>query len=98
MPDSRASREAEGLTRRELLAAGAALAGTADLLAGCTTPKRVPDPSQEGLHGAADLSGELLSSDRVRAARPLIEFNLGHLQVLREFDPGEEEPLTVFRV
>ena len=47
---------------------------------------------------ASGLSGESLSAERVRTAKSLIEFNLKHLQVLRDFDPDEEEPLTMFRL
>ena len=87
------------LTRRELLAQGAALGATGGLLAGCGASKRIPDPlSEEGLITASGLSGESLSPERVRAAKSLIEFNLKHLQVLREFDPDDEEPLTMFRL
>lgn len=87
------------LTRREWLAEGAALGATSGLLAGCGGSKRVPDPlSEEGLISASGLSGESLSPERVRAAKSVIEFNLKHLQVLREFDPDEEEPLTMFRL
>ena len=54
--------------------------------------------SYENLIGASELSGETLSAERVRGMRSIFEFNLKHLQILREFDPDEEEPLTMFRV
>ncbi len=88
-----------GLTRRRLLTQGAALSAASALLAGCRGTGRAPEPlSEEVLIGAAGLSGESLSAERVRAAKSLIEFNLKHLQILREFDPDEEEPLTMFRL
>ena len=86
------------LTRRQLLKQGAALSAASALLAGCRGTTRAPEPlSEEGLIGASGLSGDLLSAERVRAAKSLVEFNLKHLQILREFDPDEEEPLTMFR-
>lgn len=97
--DSHTPKIKRRLTRRELLAEGTALGAATGLLAGCGGSKRVPDPlSEEGLISASGLSGESLSPERVRAAKSLIEFNFKHLQVLREFDPDEEEPLTIFRL
>ncbi len=87
------------LTRRQLLTQGAALSAAGALLTGCRSTRRTPEPlSEEVLIGASGLSGELLSPERVRAAKSLVEFNLKHLQILREFDPDEEEPLTMFRL
>ena len=87
------------LTRRQLLAQGAAPGAAGALLSGCRGTKASGDPlSEENLIGASALSGEPLSPERVRAAKSLVEFNLKHLQVLREFDPDEEEPLTMFRL
>lgn len=87
------------LTRRQLLTRGTALSATGALMAGCRGSREAPGPlSEEILIGASALSGEPLSPERVRALKPLLEFNLKHLQVLREFDPDEEEPLTMFRL
>ena len=87
------------LTRRQLLTHGAAPGAAGALMAGCRGTTATPDPlSDENLIGASRLSGEPLSPERVRAAKSLIEFNLKHLQILREFDPDEEEPLTMFRL
>jgi hypothetical protein len=86
-----------GLTRRDLLKGGATL-GAAGALSGCGSPKAVPEPlSETNLIGASELSGETLSPERIRGMRSLFEFNMKQLQVLREFDPDEEEPLTMFR-
>ncbi len=87
------------LTRRQLLTQGAALSAASALVPGCRGIKRAPEPlSEEVLIGASGLSGESLSRERVRAAKSLVEFNLKHLEILREFDPDEEEPLTMFRL
>ena len=87
------------LTRRQLLTHGAALGAAGALTAGCHGTGKAPDPlSEQVLIGASGLSGEPLSQGRVRALKPLLEFNLNHLRILREFDPDEEEPLTMFRL
>jgi TAT (twin-arginine translocation) pathway signal sequence len=87
-----------GLTRRDLLKGGATLGAAGTLLNGCGSPKAVPEPlSETNLIGASELSGETLSPERIRGMRSLFEFNMKQLQVLREFDPDEEEPLTMFR-
>jgi hypothetical protein len=87
------------LTRRDLLKGGATLGAAGALLSGCASPKAVPEALSEGnLIGASELSGETLSPERIRGMRSFFEFNLKQLQVLREFDPDEEEPLTMFRV
>ena len=88
-----------GLTRRDLLKNGATLGAARALLSGCAKTKAVPEPlSESNLIGASELSGETLSPERIRAMRALFEFNLKHLQIMREFDPDEEEPLTMFRI
>ena len=87
------------LTRRELLRESAKLGAAGVLMAGCGRTKKTPERlSEENLIGASELSGEVLSTERVRGMRSIFEFNLKHLQILREFDPDEEEPLTMFRV
>lgn len=87
------------LTRRDLLKSGATLGAAGALLSGCGGAKVAPEPlSESNLIGASELSGETLSPERIRGMRSLFEFNLKHLQVLREFDPDEEEPLTMFRL
>lgn len=88
-----------GLTRRDLLKNGATLGAAGALLSGCSKTNAVPDAlSESNLIGASELSGETLSPERIRGMRSLFEFNLKHLQALREFDPDEEEPLTMFRL
>ena len=85
------------LTRRDLLKGGATLGAAGALLSGCG-PEVAPEPlSEVNLIGASELSGETLSRERIRGMRSVFEFNLKQLQVLREFDPDEEEPLTMFR-
>ena len=87
------------LTRRDLLRSGATIGAAGALLSGCAKTNEVPDAlSESNLIGASELSGETLSPDRIRGMRSLFEFNLKHLQILREFDPDEEEPLTMFRL
>jgi hypothetical protein len=89
--------------RRRLLAQGAALGAAGSLLpaglpAGCSAPKTEAGPlADQNLIRASALSGEPLSAERVRAMKPMLEFTLKHLEVLREFDPDEEEPTTIFR-
>jgi hypothetical protein len=85
------------LTRRELLAHCTALGAASTLLTGFHGTTVAPDAfSEEVLIGASKLSGEALTQKRVQAMKPLLEFNLKHLEILREFDPDEEEPLTMF--
>lgn len=94
----RTGKTKSSLTRRDLLKGGATLGAAGALLSGCGSPKAVPEPlSETNLIGASELSGETLSPERIRGMRSLFEFNLKQLQVLREFDPDEEEPLTMFR-
>ncbi len=93
----RTGKTKSSLTRRDLLK-GATLGAAGALLSGCGNPKAVPEPlSETNLIGASELSGETLSPERIKGMRSLFEFNLKQLQVLREFDPDEEEPLTMFR-
>jgi hypothetical protein len=97
--EKRAKKTKSNLTRRALLKNSATLGVAGAFLSGCTKTDAVPDAlSESNLIGASELSGETLSSERIRRMRALFEFNLKHLQVLREFDPDEEEPLTMFRV
>jgi hypothetical protein len=87
------------LSRRQLLTQGAALGAAGALMAGCPGAKAPSDPlSDENLVGASALSGERLSLDRVHGMKLMLEFTLKQLETLREFDPDEEEPLTMFRL
>lgn len=82
------------ISRRQLLAAGVGLGAT-----GCVVGNEPAAAlSEENLMGASAFSGERLSRERVKAMKPLFEFNLKHLEILREFDCDEEEPLTMFRL
>ena len=96
---SQTGKSKSGFTRRDLLKSGATIGAAGALLSGCAKTNAVPEPlSETNLIGASELSGETLSPDRIRGMRSLFEFNLKHLQILREFDPDEEEPLTMFRL
>lgn len=89
------------LTRRELIAGSSALGAAGALVAACSTPPPVEPPSplsDAALVNASALSGEPLTTERVQAQKALFEFNLKHLELMREFDPDEEEPLTMFRL
>ena len=87
------------LTRRELLALGLVATKAPALTAACVASKATLDGhSEDLLVEASGFSGEKLSRERVHAARMLVEFNLQHLEMLRQFDSDEEEPLTVFRL
>ena len=85
--------------RRQLLLQGATLSAAGTLIAtGCSTSKTDPGPlADQNLIRASALSGEPLSAERVKAMKPMLEFTLKHLEVLREFDPDEEEPPTIFK-
>jgi hypothetical protein len=97
---SRKARDAkQRLSRRQLLTQGAALGAAGALMAGCPGAKVPVDPlSDENLIGASKLSGEALSLDRVHGMKLMLAFTLKQLETLREFDPDEEEPLTMFRL
>jgi hypothetical protein len=87
------------LSRRQLLTQGAALGAAGALMAGCPGSKAPSDPlSDENLMGASALSGERLSLGRVQGMKLMLAFTLKQLETLREFDPDEEEPLTMFRL
>jgi len=99
-PGAKGTRDAKSrLSRRQLLTQSAALGAASALMAGCSGSKAGSDPlSDENLIGASKLSGESLSLDRVHGMKLMLEFTLKQLETLREFDPDEEEPLTMFRV
>jgi hypothetical protein len=87
------------LSRRQLLTQGATLGAAGALMAGCPGAKAPADPlSDENLIGASKLSGESLGLERVHGMKLMLAFTLKQLETLREFDPDEEEPLTMFRV
>ena len=86
------------LSRRQLLTQSATLGAASALMAGCSGAKAPADPlAPENLIGASALSGEPLTPERVRGMKLMLDFTLKHLETLREFDPGEEEPVTIFR-
>ena len=95
----RTAKAKSALTRRELLTQGAAVGAASALMAGCSGTKAPADPlSDESLIVASALSGERLSLERVRGMKLMLEFTLKQLETLREFDPDEEEPVTMFRL
>jgi hypothetical protein len=99
-PGARGTRDAKSrLSRRQLLTQSAALGAASALIAGCPGTKAPADAlSDENLIGASKLSGEQLSLERVHGMKLMLEFTLKQLETLREFDPDEEEPLTMFRL
>lgn len=98
----RSSREQgvkEHFSRREIFANFAALGVVGSFARGFDeSSPRPPSLSEEMLISASELSGDVLTQKRVRAMRSLLEFNLRHLEMLREFDPDEEDPVTMFRL
>jgi hypothetical protein len=103
-----ASAGAGHMSRRELLGgtawglAGAATASAPLALAADGADGIAPDidpklASEIRSSSIFELTGEELDKNRLEAARPLLETNLKEIQLLREFDPDEEEPVTRFR-
>jgi hypothetical protein len=104
------SSEAEKLTRRQMLGATTAVGVTATFVAasasGATDPPVIADAAgasdpqlaREIYHSSVfELSGESMSAQRLQAMRGLLETNLKEVELLRTFDPDEEEPVTRFR-
>ncbi|MDB6084569.1 MAG: hypothetical protein JWN43_2450 [Gammaproteobacteria bacterium] len=95
----RESKAATGLTRRDVLKGVTTLSVAGALAADGTHATAAADPfSEASLRCASEVSGEVLSAERIRAMRLIFEVNMKHIQVLREFDPGEAAPVTVFSV
>ena len=86
-PDSQA--------RRALLRHGAGL-GAAGAL-GFALSHADASPSTD-LGYSFVLPGESIGGDRMKAVRVLAESNLKEIELLREFDPDEDEPVTSFRL
>jgi hypothetical protein len=82
-----------GLTGAVTAAASLAAAG-ADGIAPDIDPKLASEIRSISIF---ELAGEQLDKNRLEAARHLLEINLKEIQLLREFDPDEEEPVTRFR-
>jgi len=86
------------MTRREALVAGA-LGSAGTLVAGCATTQKPIDPlSDESLIASSALSGTPLSAERVQAQRVFFTFMMRELALMREFDPGDDEPPAVFPI
>ena len=96
---SRKQKAKNQFSRREIFAKFAALGVVGSFARGFDESSHRPAGlSEEMLISASGLSGDVLTQKRVRAMRSLLEFNLGHLEALREFDPDEEDPVTMFRL
>jgi hypothetical protein len=95
----RADKTGTGVTRRDVLKGAATLSVAGALVTDCGDAIAHADPfSDATLLCASELSGATLSVERIRAMRLIFEVNMKHIQVLREFDPAEAEPVTVFSV
>ena len=86
------------MSRRKMLGSGA-LGAVGTLVVGCQAEPTVLDPmSEEALIASSSLSGEPLSVERVRMQKPFFDFVTKKIKLMREFDPGDEEPSPVFRI
>ena len=86
-PDSQA--------RRELLRHGAGLGAVGAL--GLSHADASASASMDLAYSFV-LPGESIGGDRMKAVRALAESNLKEIELLREFDPDEAEPVTSFRL
>ena len=106
----RMSADPDNLTRRQMLGATTAAGVTATLAvvspSGATDSPVMrdaasasdPQLAQEIYHSSVfELSGESMNTQRLQAMRGLLETNLKEVELLRTFDPDEEEPVTRFR-
>jgi hypothetical protein len=95
----RAARTGTGVTRRDVLKGAATLSVAGALAADGADAVAAADPfSDASVRCASELSGAALSEERIRAMRLIFDVNMKHIRVLREFDPGEAEPVTTFRL
>jgi hypothetical protein len=95
----RAGKAGTGVTRRDVLKGAATLSVAGALVADSGDAIADGNPfSDATLRCASELSGAALSEERIRAMRLIFEVNMKHIQVLREFDPAEAEPVTTFSV
>jgi hypothetical protein len=95
----RAGKAGAGVTRRDVLKGAATLSVAGTLVTECGDAIADADPfSDATLRCASELSGAELSVERIRAMRLIFDFNMKHIQVLREFDPADAEPVTIFSV
>lgn len=100
-----------GITRRHLLE-GTTVVGVAGALMGAVEANASAAPAGQGDgHAAPDtqfaheirescifaLAGENLDEKRMKTMRALLETNLKEIELMRQFDPDEEEPVTRFR-
>ncbi len=97
MDDSMLRETGTRVSRRQIISAAVAGA-TGMLVGGCRSSTTTGPLSDDALIVASALSGERLSLERVRSQRPVLEFILEQVQIMREFDPGEQEPATMFEI
>jgi len=88
-PDSQA--------RRELLRHGAGLGAVGALGLSHADASASASASMDLAYSFV-LPGESIGGDRMKAVRALAESNLKEIELLREFDPDEAEPVTSFRL
>jgi hypothetical protein len=95
----RTDRTGAGMTRRDVLKGTATLSVAGALVADRGEASADADPfSDANLRCASEVSGAALSAERIRAMRLIFDVNMKHILTLREFDPGEAEPVTIFSV
>jgi hypothetical protein len=95
----RAHKPGTGVTRRDLLKGAASLSVASALVTECGAAAADASPfSGATLRCASELSGATLSEERIRAMRLIFDVNMKHIQILREFDPADAEPATIFSV
>src|SRR5690348_6004043 len=102
---------AAGMTRRGVLTGTTAL-GVSGVLIGAhpsvatgeqpiaADPLSAVDPqliAELRASSVFTVAGETLDEKRIHAMRHLLEINLKEIELLRQFDPEEEEPVTRFR-
>ncbi|MGH8238473.1 MAG: hypothetical protein ACREXP_15830 [Steroidobacteraceae bacterium] len=82
-----------------MLTQGAAASAAGVLLAGRSAAQGPAEPlSEQNLLDASALSGERLSRQRLQAMKPRLESTLKQLEVLRQFDADETEPLPMVQL
>jgi hypothetical protein len=95
----RADKPRTRVSRRDLLKGAASLSVASALVTECGDVMADAAPfSDATLRCASELSGAALSEERIRAMRLIFDVNMKHIQILREFDPADAEPVTIFSV
>jgi hypothetical protein len=86
------------VTRRDLLKGAASLSVASAVVTERGAAADANPFSDATLRCASELSGAALSEERIRAMRLIFDVNMKHIQILREFDPADAEPVTIFSV